>query len=311
MIDALLPRLRWARDRWRLRAWHPAQDGPAVVIVLFHGLFASSAEVRSGLCDPQQGITVRFFREFVESLLESGVSIWDLEAAFREPSSGLGAVITFDDGYANNQYALDVLQEFRIPATFFISTNHVVEQKAFWWDALYRGAARQGQSEGWLRRRRQALKQLRAQEVEARLIAWLGAGALTPVSECDRPFTAAELTSFARSPYVALGNHTSDHGILVNYDEAGMRRQIEDAQLFLADVAQGTPRSIAYPNGTYDARVVATARSLGLQFGVTVESGLNQVARAERMTLRRLTVWGVPSAARQGRAIGRLARRSS
>ena len=41
-------------------------------------------------------------------------------------------MLTFDDGYYNNHLALPVLEEFDVPALFFISTNHVKQQKCFW-----------------------------------------------------------------------------------------------------------------------------------------------------------------------------------
>ena len=299
--------LRWIRDRWRMNGFDPARDQAAVMVLLFHGLFRDSREVTGGPCDPQQGITVAFFAEFVESLLAGGAVIRELEDAVRRPQRGLTAVITFDDGYFNNIHALDVLQQFGIPATFFISTRHVEEQKAFWWDAVYRHAKKQGASAREIRQRIRALKRLRAEGIESRIVQWFGAGALTPVSDWDRPFTTSELTDFARSRYVFLGNHTSDHAILPNYDPEGVRDQILDAQRFITRISGTAPTSIAYPNGNYDAQVLQIARSAGLEIGLTVRTGLNVATRQDAMELRRLTVWGVPSARRQGRVLGSMA----
>lgn len=299
--------MRWIRDRWRMSGFHPGQDEAAVMILLFHGLFRNAREVTSGACDPQQGITVAFFSEFIESLLDQGMVIRELEDAVQRPQRGLTAVITFDDGYFNNVHALDVLKRFGIPATFFISTKHVEEQKAFWWDAVYRQAARRGATAGAIRKQVRSLKRLRAEEIESHIMQWFGPGALTPVSDWDRPFSASELTEFARSQYVFLGNHTSDHAILVNYEAEGMRAQILEAQRFITRISGSTPRSIAYPNGNYDARVLQIARSAGLELGLTVRAGLNVDARQQPMELHRLTVWGVPGARRQGTVLGSMA----
>jgi peptidoglycan/xylan/chitin deacetylase (PgdA/CDA1 family) len=301
--------LHWVRNRWRMRAFpgaRPQRGG--VMLVLFHGLFRSQGEAASGLCDPQQGITAGFFREFVETLLEQGVTIRELESALRRPQEGLSAVITFDDGYFNNAHALAVLEEFGVPATFFISTRHVEEQKSFWWDALYREARKRGTTTTVIRRQLQTLKRLRADEIESCIVQWFGTRALRPVSDCDRPFTTSELVEFARSRYVFLGNHTSDHAILVNYDAQGMRDQILGAQEFLTGVSGTAPKSIAYPNGNYDDRVLQTARDTGLEFGLTLRTGLNFAAALRPLELRRLTLWGVPSAARQGRVFGGVSR---
>jgi peptidoglycan/xylan/chitin deacetylase (PgdA/CDA1 family) len=278
-----------------------------VVIVLFHALFQNRREVVSGVCDPQQGITVEFFAQFLESLLTQGVAIRDLEEAFRDPAPGLTAVITFDDGYVNNLHAAAVLEKFRVPATFFISTRHVQEHKSFWWDAVYREGMRRHESAEVMHGRVRALKALRADQIESRLHEWFGPGALTPVSEVDRPFTPPELAEFARSPYVRLGNHTGNHAILVNYDADGIRQEIEEAQGVLAGITGTSPRSIAYPNGNFNAKVTEIAKAAGLEFGLTVRAGTNRVGRHAPMELHRVTIWSVPAAHRQAWVLSRCA----
>lgn len=48
-------------------------------------------------------------------------------------------VITFDDGYLDNlEYALPILEELQIPATIFISTGTLEQDKELWWDELER-----------------------------------------------------------------------------------------------------------------------------------------------------------------------------
>jgi peptidoglycan/xylan/chitin deacetylase (PgdA/CDA1 family) len=310
MIDSTTGYLRWIRDRWRLGTLLPlGRDRGTVLIVLFHGLFRDHREATSGVCDPQQGITVGFFAEFVESLLAHGATIRELEDALRQPRDELTVVITFDDGYFSNAQALGVLAQFGVPATFYISTKHVEEQKAFWWDVVYREAVRRGAASAAIRRQIRGLKRLRAVEIETLLVQWFGSQALRPVADCDRPFTEAELTEFARSPYVSLGNHTGDHAILVNYDVAGIRNEIDVAQQFLTRVSGAPPRSIAYPNGGYDARVIALARTAGLAFGLTVQTGLNTSPAPDPMELRRVTVWGLPGAVRQAKALASAAPR--
>jgi peptidoglycan/xylan/chitin deacetylase (PgdA/CDA1 family) len=48
-------------------------------------------------------------------------------------------VVTFDDGYADNLYnAKPLLEKYNIPATFFISTGYIGQNREFWWDELER-----------------------------------------------------------------------------------------------------------------------------------------------------------------------------
>jgi peptidoglycan/xylan/chitin deacetylase (PgdA/CDA1 family) len=45
--------------------------------------------------------------------------------------------ISFDDGYENNfSLALPILEKYKIPATFFITTGHFAHGNLFWWDIL-------------------------------------------------------------------------------------------------------------------------------------------------------------------------------
>jgi len=49
------------------------------------------------------------------------------------------AVVTFDDGYADNLYAgLPALEQHDIPATIFLSTGYLDRTTGFWWDELQR-----------------------------------------------------------------------------------------------------------------------------------------------------------------------------
>lgn len=305
MTGSLTPYLHWLRNRWRMSAFPGATRPPSsVMIVLFHGLFTSRQEAVSGLCDPQQGITLAFFRRFLETLLEAGIAIRELETALTQPQPGLSVVLTFDDGYFNNSYARPVLEEFAVPATFYISTNHVEEQRAFWWDVLYREGRKRGSTATLLRKQRGFLKGLRADQIEAHLIRWFGPRALRPVGDGDRPFTADELADFARSPSVLLGNHTSDHAVLTNYDASGIREQVLGAQRCLARITGTTPRSIAYPNGGYDAAVLQAIHGTGLELGLTLRTGLNVAGALRPLELKRLTLWDAPNAARQAKVFG-------
>ncbi len=63
-----------------------------------------------------------------------------------------GAVaITFDDGYADNLVAANLLQAHAIPATLFVISNSIGQRSPFWWDRLEALLLHQNQLPGSLR----------------------------------------------------------------------------------------------------------------------------------------------------------------
>jgi len=182
---------------------------------------------------------------------------------------GRFVLLTFDDGYFNNLSVMPLLERYRVPAVFFISTKHVATGEAFWWDALFRARARARTPLAAIQAEQNALKRLPAAAIEAHVRERFGARAFDPAGDADRPMTSAELRVFAASPWVHLGNHTHDHAILPNYDRAGMEGQLRRCQEWLMAEAGVRPAIVAYPNGDVSPEVVSAAVACGLTLGLT------------------------------------------
>jgi peptidoglycan/xylan/chitin deacetylase (PgdA/CDA1 family) len=268
-----------------------------LISFLFHGLFTGADEVASGTADPQQAITVDMFRTLVGHFKSHSYRfVSPLEIVQGLPPGGKYVLLTFDDGYYNNVRALPILEKFDVPAVFFISTAHVKEQKAFWWDVVYREyCKRPGQLSG-IDRVIAAYKLLKTHEVEAHLKKAYGENALRPVGDSDRPFSSSELRQFAKHKCVFLGNHTTDHAILPNYSRAEIQEQISGAQEDLKEISGQVPTIIAYPSGKVSAEIHQIARDAGLNLGIGVRPGRNQLpiktGSNQAMSLRRFTPWG-------------------
>ena len=255
----------------------------ALMSFLFHSLFRDEREIRQNLVDPLQRTTVAQFRQFIAYYLENGyrfVSPDDL-------LDGLGpegkyALITFDDGYFNNTLALPVLEEFGVPAVFFVSTGHVHQGKCFWWDVLHRELSATGASPRTIYREATRLKVHTTEQIEAMLTERFGPGAFTPRGDIDRPFTPSELRDFAGHPRVHLGNHTADHAILTNYSPEQVREQIVDAQESLRAMAGVSPSVIAYPNGAHTGMILRTCDELGMKAGFTIRPEKNALPLGPR-----------------------------
>ena len=205
-------------------------------------------------------------------MLEDGytvVSAADVDQGLKP--GGKYLAITFDDGYFNNTLALQVLAEFCVPATFFVSVGHVLENKAFWWDACSRALSRTGASETARKVEIARLKCGTPDQIEAHLRDRFGSRVLEPCDDRDRPFTPGELAQFARNPWVQLGNHTRDHAILTRCTLQEIAHQVGSCQDILAELAGYRPIAIAYPNGDFSPAAIDAATAAGLRLGFTVQ----------------------------------------
>jgi peptidoglycan/xylan/chitin deacetylase (PgdA/CDA1 family) len=276
---ASLRRLVRATDGLVARAYlglFPERAG--LIAFLFHSLFRDDREIALNQVDPLQRTTVGQFRRFVEYYLENSyqfISPDDVRDGLSP--GGKYVLITFDDGYFNNTLALPVLQTYRVPAVFFVSTDHVRENKCFWWDVLYRERLARGATPAEIVREGRGLKSRTTERIEAELKARFGADAFRPRGDIDRPFTPAELREFARMPQVCLGNHTANHAILTNYPPDEIRSQVLRAQDSLTAMTGVRPCAIAYPNGARSGRIERICGELGLSVGFTVRPTKNVV----------------------------------
>lgn len=298
-----------AADRLCLAAGELAGERTGMLVtVLFHSLYPDRAHLGDPALAPNQDITVPVFRTFVAGMLDAGYTVVtpsEVDAGLDE--GGRHLMITFDDGYFNNTLALPVLQEFRVPATFFISTGHVRDGKAFWWDAFSRELASRGITGAAQRREIERVKQGAPDAIEAELLRRFGDRVLQPCGDLDRPFTPGELRQFAASPWVHLGNHTRGHAILTRCAPQDIGPQIAGCQHDLAEWTGRRPVAIAYPNGNHSPAVVEAAGDAGLRLGFTVvpkPAALPLAAAPERMTIGRFLVHGQRDIRRQCRMFG-------
>ena len=90
----------------------------SLITILFHGLFNNDDEIKLNHVHPQQSMTVEKFRQFIEYYIKHDyifVSPDDIQNGL--DSSKNHILITFDDGYYNNNLALPILREYNIPRT--------------------------------------------------------------------------------------------------------------------------------------------------------------------------------------------------
>lgn len=276
----------------------------SLMVYLFHGLFKDENEIAMNHVHPQQKITIKLFREFIEYHLNNGfvfISPGELLEGLNEDKKYL--LLTFDDGYYNNIHSLDILNEYDIPAIFFISSNNIEQNQCFWWDIVYRERIKRNIPLSEISKEISDLKKKKARYIQEYIIREFGNEAFSPISNIDRPFTRNELVDFSNNRSVYLGNHTVNHAILTNYNSVEIATEIEQSQIFLKDVMGSAPDVISYPNGNFSNEVLNISKKLGLKLGITTKHRKNYLPidfnGLEPYLINRFTLWGSKDLAKQ------------
>jgi peptidoglycan/xylan/chitin deacetylase (PgdA/CDA1 family) len=268
-------------------------ERPGLLVFVFHSLFEDRRQIGEGVVDPQESITKDDLRRVVEFFLDSGyefVSTAQIQRGLN--ADGRYVHITFDDGYANNLAAVEVLGAFQVPATIFIATEHVETNRCFWWDVVYRERRKRGHTDSAVDAEVRWLKAQRYDAIDAYMESEFGSQALQPISEVDRPLTREELGELARNTWFTIGNHTRNHAILTVLQREVVRRQLNEAQRYLEGATGLRPEAVAYPNGDYNATVLEIARAVGLRVGITTDRRKNRVpfSDSDLLTLGRYII---------------------
>lgn len=248
-----------------------------LLIFYFHGLYESKIQRDLNHIDPQANMTVNEFVDFIEYFLHHNyhfIKPDDLLDSFLQKDRPC-IMITFDDGYFNNSIAIDVLNRYRIPAVFFITTKYVVENKSIWSDIIYKYRSKQGASLGAIRKEQQSLKNYNYAYIDRYIEQNFGIKSSKPWSDIDRPFTEAELNEISQNPFVTIGNHTHNHAILTNYNKEEIKEEFALSNKILFDITGIIPISTAFPNGNFNNLVLEVAEEVGFRFAFTTQSGVN------------------------------------
>lgn len=284
MSVALAGRATLQRADQLVARFSPTTRG--LLMLIFHPLFASEAEIEGAPMHPHERATAESLKRLFAYFREHGyrfVGAGEIDRGL-EPG-GRYAHLTFDDGFASNLRLLELLPEEGVHATVFPSANHVLEEKAYWWNVVYRERRRRGGRSG-IAAETEKLRRMRAPDVDAYLVAEFGPEALRPVGDTDRPLSADELRELGSSPWIEIGNHTLDHAVLTRCSPDEAAEQVRGAQAWLSGLLGAPPFVIAYPDGAHDAAIVGMCRSEGLRLGVTTTPENNPLPLTDESRMR-------------------------
>jgi peptidoglycan/xylan/chitin deacetylase (PgdA/CDA1 family) len=174
------------------------------------------------------------FEEQLELLLRRGYRPVTFEQALQGAGGGERTMaVTFDDAYRSVlSLARPIMERLGVPGTVFAPTDWVGREQPMTWDGI----------DQWLRG---------PHEQELMCLGW------------------PELRELAAAGW-EIGSHTCSHPRLTTVDDATLAAELRDSKA-ACEEGMGRPcRSIAYPYGDVDARVIAAARAAGYELAAAL-----------------------------------------
>lgn len=232
--------------------------------------------------------------------------------------------ITFDDGYKDNlENALPILKELEIPATVFVSTGTMGQDRELWWDELENLllVGKAFPQELWLddtefhcrwrtdtyEHRKNcytALHYLMKNYAEAERRddwlrqLWQWKGAKRKARKENLTLSAQECRRLAESKVISIGAHTVSHPSLAGLDRQAQEREAGISIECLSRILQKEITLFSYPFGNpekdFNEVTIDICRRMGIRKAATTECALwNQATDPYKIPRRIVRNWGV------------------
>jgi peptidoglycan/xylan/chitin deacetylase (PgdA/CDA1 family)/SAM-dependent methyltransferase len=222
--------------------------------------------------------------------------------------------LSFDDGYLDMlNIAAPILAEFKVPATFFISTARMNDEVMYWWDLLEKiffgksslpnkleiqlgqqpacfslDAAEQVGALHWqLYRILVKSPPATRDNILRELCRWSDTD---PLPQADqRPLKANELLQLAAHEHHSIGAHGVHHLALSQHDLETRRQEITQSKTALERLLGKPVQSFAYAHGDLCPEAVELVRSASYRWALSCEMGVVS-PRSDPFQLPRLMV---------------------
>ncbi len=212
--------------------------------------------------------------------------------------------ITFDDGYLDNlKYAVPVLEELEIPATVFISTGTIKQDKELWWDELeqiifygidypaefrlkddefncrwntstyeyrkncYMGIHYLMKNFADMNRKEEWIRQL-----------WKWSGRERTVRESNKTVSLQDCKRLAKSQVISIGGHTISHPSLGCLSKEAQREEIKTSIEELTRIINKKVTLFSYPFGSpgedFNEDTIKICQECGILKAASTESVL-------------------------------------
>ncbi|MFN6380394.1 MAG: polysaccharide deacetylase family protein [Flavobacteriales bacterium] len=258
------------------------------IVLMFHGVTKDDTTWFSS-----RHLPLNHFTKLIE-YISKNFEVCSLESFSRNEfstSKRKKVLVTFDDGYLNNlKYALPVMEKYKVPAVYFISTLAYREDQlgVLWADLITVVSKQNG---GCLKfgglefindvnqmtgeNLFHYIKRLPAHQRDQQLIEFCiqyKVHSLLEKVDGDiwKLMSQEELKQFNSSDFVTIGSHADLHYNLGNISLEDAKSDMLKSKNILESLIGVDVNSIAYPDGSYSSEVKDAAEKIGFshQFAV-------------------------------------------
>jgi peptidoglycan/xylan/chitin deacetylase (PgdA/CDA1 family) len=215
--------------------------------------------------------------------------------------------LSFDDGFANNyKYVLPLLEQYQVPATFFITAIRDTGSDVLWNDVISM-AYKFGPPEITLgkevfRKKRnrdyvslssgqRLVDALRFTELDEKRNIVMRLNSIKENVDADYwlQMTGGEIKRLSESPWATIGSHSYFHHDLAKISRPVLSRDLSHSKQFLETTTGREVKALAFPYGSYNENVVLEAKKAGfkqlLATEFTLPDSKNDPTMRERLTL--------------------------
>ena len=259
-----------------------------VAVLMYHGVMPDEVTIAEGDSLQVRASDFRQQMEYLKKYYEV-CSLHEAHSRLHEPGAKPRAVVTFDDGYANNYLtAFPILRELGIPATIFVVTGKIGTDKVFWWDRLHlatQGTVPVGAAFT------DTLKRVRPQAVEDQADGYLrrlGLAVDHAQTVYYRVLNRDEILEMAASGLIEFGCHNHDHEPLNTLHWREIEATLKHSTAYL-EALIGPVRYFAAPYGEYDNYTFPSLRLFHFELALSTEEGFLSAA-SDRFRIPRLSI---------------------
>ena len=237
---------------------------PGVLVLCYHGVRSSSRST-DGIPFANLHVTEDTFEAHCRLIAETchpiDLSTFVDSQLTERPLPPRPVLVTFDDGYRSVfERARPLLRRYRIPASVFVCSEPIKEQRLFWFDAVAR-------AEG-----EHAVDAVRALPDDERRATASACETSAAVGDPLAPMTPDHVRQLADEGF-AIAAHTSSHAPLGQSAPAVQHDEIDSCRAMLESWTGQRVDALAYPWGApridYSLQTVAIAERLGFTTAFT------------------------------------------